>query len=73
MSATYRITFTGPPSALVGSALGEFGTFAYTDTSTETSTMVGTVLDDAALHGVLQRLQDLRADLLAVVRVDGPT
>lgn len=73
MSARYRITVSGPHAAVVREAVDELGSFELVSSAPDRSTIVGTVLDESALHGVLHRLQTLRVDLLEVVRVDGPS
>jgi len=73
MSTRYRITVSGPHSAIVRQALDELGSFELVSTSSSRTTIIGSVLDDSALHGVLHRLQTLRVDLIEVVRVDGGT
>ena len=36
------------------------------------SRLVGDVADQAAFHGMLNRLQDLRLDIVEILRVDHP-
>ncbi len=70
MSARYRITVSGPQSAVLVHAVEELGSYELVASSANQSTILATVMDESALHGVLHRLQTLRVDLLEVVRVD---
>ncbi|HTO01017.1 MAG TPA: hypothetical protein VL068_10110 [Microthrixaceae bacterium] len=70
MSSTYRITLSTPPSSVVRHALREFGTFEFATSRAGQSTLIGTVVDESALYGALQRLQNLHVELLEVLRVE---
>jgi hypothetical protein len=47
-----------------------FDGFSLTSESNGTTTIYGLVADQAALHGVLQRIRDLALPLISVIRVD---
>lgn len=72
MTVRYRITVSGTDSTIVRRAVEELCPFELVATSKDRSTIVATVRDQSALHGVLHQLQVLRVDLLEVVRVDSP-
>lgn len=67
MPVRYEIQIAGSPGALVSTALPEFEVRPAPPGRTR---FVGTLADEAALHGVLHRLQDLHAELLEVRRLD---
>lgn len=50
-----------------------FDGLALTHESDGTTTLRGDVLDQAALHGVLQKVRDLGLPLVSVIHVDQPT
>ena len=64
----YELIVAGRPGAFLSAALDGF---EVTERDATTIQVVGDVADQAALHGVLHRLQDLRADIIAVRRI-GP-
>jgi hypothetical protein len=65
----YEITVEGTVGHLLASGLGPFEVRPATPGR---SCLVGDVVDQAALHGVLDRLQDLRVEICDVHRVDDP-
>ncbi len=67
MPARYEIVVAGNPSPVLLAALGSFDLLPAQPGETR---LVGTVVDQAALHGTLHRLQDLRVDLIEVRRLD---
>ena len=63
----YEITVDG----VVGPALlGALDGFEARPTSASRSRLVGEVVDQAALHGILERLADLHVDIIDVHRVE---
>jgi len=69
MSARYEITVAGTAGPMVLSALEGF---EVRPASSGRTRLVGTVVDQAALHGALQRLHDLHVELLDVHRLGDP-
>lgn len=67
MSVRYEILVTGTPSPLLDVALEGF---TITPADRGCLLLVGTLTDQAALHGALHRLQDLQLDILEVRRLD---
>jgi hypothetical protein len=63
----YEIVVAADPSPFLGVALEDF---EMTSTEAGRLRLVGTVADQAALHGALHRLQDLQVEILEVRRVD---
>ena len=63
----YEITVDGVVGPAVLSALEGFEDRA---TTAGRSRLVGEVVDQAALHGILERLQDLHVDIVDVHRVE---
>jgi hypothetical protein len=49
---------------------GAFEGFSFTHESDGTTTLLGLVIDQAALHGLLRKVRDLGLPLIAVTRVD---
>ena len=66
MSTAYEIRVAAAPSPLLVAALGDFELRSAPPGQT---CLVGTVADEAALHGALHRLQDLHVELLEVRRL----
>ena len=50
-----------------------FGDFTMTDLENDETVLIGTVADQAALHGLLAKLRDLGLPLLSVQRVNNAT
>ena len=69
MSARYAIVVRGSVGPLALSALEGF---EVADSPADQVRLEGTVADEAALHGVLHHLQDLRLELLRLERMPGP-
>ena len=65
----YEITVTGHAGHLLESALDGF---TVVRTEPDRVHLAGAVVDQAALHGALRRLQDLRVDVVDVHRVREP-
>ncbi len=63
----YEITVDGVAGPAVLSALEGFEDRA---TTTGRSRLVGEVVDQAALHGILERLEDLHVDIVDIHRVE---
>ena len=63
----YEITVDGVVGQAVLSALEGFEDRA---TTAGRSRLVGEVVDQAALHGILERLEDLHVDIVDVHRVE---
>lgn len=63
----YEITVDGVVGPAVLSALEGFEAHS---TTTGRSRLVGEVLDQAALHGILERLEDLHVDIVDIHRVE---
>ena len=66
MSVRYEIVIAGPAGRMV---LGAFEGFELLPSAPDRSRLVGTLPDEAALHGALHRLQDLQVELLEVRRL----
>ncbi len=66
MPARYAIVVKGPVGPLTLSALDGFRVAGSGDDEVR---LEGTVVDEAALHGVLHHLQDLRLELLRLERL----
>jgi len=49
---------------------GSFEGFSFTHERDGTTTLLGLVIDQAALHGCLRKVRDLGLPLIAVTRVD---
>jgi hypothetical protein len=68
--ARYELLIDGPPNSMLEAA---FVGFEITDDRHGRVRMVGTLADQAALHGALHRLHDLQLEILELRRVDtGP-
>lgn len=67
MAERYEIVVAGTTSPLVEAAFEEFDVSAIAQGRLR---LVGQFSDQAALHGVLHRLQDLRLEILEVRRID---
>ena len=65
--SVYEITIDGVVGPTVLGALEGFEDQA---TTVGRSRLVGEVVDQAALHGILERLQDLHVDIVDVHRVE---
>ena len=66
MAVRFEIVVRGAPSPLLQAAAAGF----VLDVPAEGQLrLIGSVADEAALHGVLQRLTDLRMDLVGVRRL----
>lgn len=63
----YQITVESAVGALVVEALDGF---EVVEISGGHSRLVGTVVDQAAFHGVLNRLHDLRLEIVEIHRLD---
>ena len=63
----YEITVDGVVGPAVLAALDGFEARA---TTVGRSRLVGEVVDQAALHGILERLEDLHVDIVDVHRVE---
>jgi hypothetical protein len=66
-SVRYEIVVAAEPSPFLGVALEDF---EMTSTDTGCLRLVGTLADQAALHGALHRLQDLQVEILEVRPID---
>ena len=66
MSTRYEIVVAGVVGPTV---LGALDDFELQPSTAGTSRLVGTVVDQAALQGALQRLADLRVDLIELRRL----
>ena len=68
-AVTYRIRVKG----VLPQEWGEwFDGFAISYEASDDTTLVGRVIDQAALHGLLTRVRDLGLTLLQVERIDPP-
>ncbi|UPK75676.1 hypothetical protein MU582_03265 [Nocardioidaceae bacterium SCSIO 66511] len=67
MAGTYEIVALGAAGPIVRAA---FEDFEIEDLADGRIRLVGEVVDDAALHGVLHRLQDLRLTIVELRRRD---
>ena len=67
MSVRFEVIVAGDPGAVLLAALSDF---ELQPSPAGQTRLVGTLVDEAALHGALHRLQDLRVDLLEVRRLD---
>lgn len=67
MPVRYELLIVGPVGPMVTSA---FDDLEVHPAPPGQSCLQGTLVDEAALHGVLRRLQDLHVELLEVRRVD---
>jgi hypothetical protein len=67
--ARYEIIVDGTVGSVVVNALDGF---EVSSAPAGRSRLVGEVIDQAALHGALHRLQDLHIDIIDVHRVDDP-
>lgn len=67
MNDTYRIHVSGHIEERWTDWLGGFAIHCLDDGTTE---LIGPVMDQAALHGVIARIRDLGIPLLAVDRVE---
>ena len=67
MSKRYRLRVGASASPFLAAAFPEFDVEPEDDGRAR---MVGSLVDDAALHGALQRLQNLQVELLAVTRLE---
>ncbi|UYM03547.1 hypothetical protein [Solicola gregarius] len=67
MARTYEIVVTGTASPLVRAAFEEFDV---DELEGGRIRLVGVVADEAALHGVLHRMQDLRLAILELRRLE---
>lgn len=65
----YEITVESAVGPLVVEALEGFELVEY---SGGRSRLVGNVVDQAAFHGMLNRLQDLRLEIIEIHRVEAP-
>jgi hypothetical protein len=65
--ARYEITVDAVVGPLVVEALEGFEVAGVSDSH---SRLVGEVVDQAALHAMLNRLQNLRVDIIEIHRVD---
>ena len=66
MSIRYEIVIAGPAGEML---LGELEGFEVQPSLRDRSRLVGTLPDEAALHGALRRLQDFHVELLEVRRL----
>jgi hypothetical protein len=70
-SATYRICVEGQLSERWAKRMGAMDIAAQTvDRGQPTTTLLGTVVDQAALRGILCQLWDLKLVLISVARVE---
>jgi hypothetical protein len=69
MPARYELLIVGPAGPMVTSA---FEDIEVRPAPPGRSRIEGTLADEAALHGVLHRLQDLHVELVEVRRLDAP-
>jgi hypothetical protein len=60
---TYEITINGEAEPAIRAAFDDFDV----SVSPGTTTLTGRLMDQAALHGVIDRLQDLHLELLKVI------
>lgn len=67
MSTRFEVVVSGPCSPVL---LDVFDGFEQQPEASGRTRLVGTLPDDAALHGALQRLADLRVELIGVRRLD---
>ena len=67
MSARFEVVVAGPCSPVL---LDVFDGFEQRPEAHGRTRLVGTLPDDAALHGALQRLGDLRVELIGVRRLE---
>lgn len=67
MSARFEVVVSGPCSPVL---LDVFDGFEQRPDVQGRTRLVGDLADDAALHGALHRLQDLRIELIGVRRLD---
>ena len=70
MNEHYRIRVKGHLAARWAAA---FDGFVLTHAADGSTVLDGVVVDQAALHGVLQRIRDLGVPLVSVIQVDQPT
>jgi hypothetical protein len=63
----YEIRVASGPSVLLEQALGDFEVVPAPSGQTR---LVGTIADEAALHGALHRLQNLHVAILELRRLD---
>lgn len=68
-SGTYDIRLAGHLDAHWADRLGVFELFHATD---GTTALRGTIADQAALHGLLERIRDLNVTLMSVTFVPDP-
>jgi hypothetical protein len=67
--ARYELTVASAVGPVVLEALEGF---QVAELASGHSRLVGEVPDQAAFHGLLNRLQDLRLEIIEIKRVDGP-
>ena len=67
MPARFEVVVSGPASAVL---LDVFDGFDQQPEAQGRTRLVGSLPDDAALHGALHRLQDLRIELIGVRRLE---
>lgn len=67
--ATYEIRVEGRLDPEWTEWLGNFA-IAYEDEDTPVAVLTGTVVDQAALHGILNRIRDLNLVLISVTRLN---